>query len=63
MLRDSDVAMYGAKERGRPARAVDAEMRRRMIDRLEMERSLRAAIAAGELRLHYQPIVSFTAGR
>jgi diguanylate cyclase (GGDEF)-like protein len=60
MLRDSDVAMYGAKERGRSRiELFDAEMRRRMIDRLEMERSLRAAIAAGDLRLVYQPIVSF----
>ena len=60
MLRDSDVAMYGAKERGRSRiELFDAEMRRRMIDRLEMERSLRAAIAAGDLSLDYQPIVSF----
>jgi diguanylate cyclase (GGDEF)-like protein len=60
MLRDSDVAMYGAKERGRSRiELFDADMRRRMIDRLEMERSLRGAIGAGELRIHYQPIVSF----
>ncbi|HKN92581.1 MAG TPA: EAL domain-containing protein, partial [Acidimicrobiia bacterium] len=60
MLRDSDVAMYGAKERGRSRiELFDAEMRRRMIDRLEMERALRAAIAAGDLHLDYQPIVSF----
>jgi diguanylate cyclase (GGDEF)-like protein len=60
MLRNSDVAMYGAKERGRSRiELFDAEMRRSMIDRLEMERSLREAIAAGELRLDYQPIVSF----
>jgi diguanylate cyclase (GGDEF)-like protein len=60
MLRDSDVAMYGAKERGRSRiELFDAEMRRRMVDRLEMERSLRTAIANGELRLDYQPIVSF----
>jgi diguanylate cyclase (GGDEF)-like protein len=60
MLRDSDVAMYRAKERGRSRiELFDADMRRRMIDRLEMERSLRAAIGAGELRLDYQPIVAF----
>ncbi len=60
MLRDSDVAMYGAKERGRARiELFDAEMRRRMIDRLEMERSLRVAIADGHLRLHYQPVVAF----
>ena len=64
MLRDSDVAMYGAKERGRSRiELFDAEMRRRMIDRLEMERSLRAAIAAGDLRLDYQPIVALDGWR
>jgi diguanylate cyclase (GGDEF)-like protein len=60
MLRDSDVAMYRAKELGRSRiELFDADMRRRMIDRLEMEQSLRRAIAAGELRLDYQPLVSF----
>jgi diguanylate cyclase (GGDEF)-like protein len=60
ILRDSDVAMYRAKERGRARiELFDAELRHRMIDRLEMERSLRTAIAAGELHLAYQPIVSF----
>jgi diguanylate cyclase (GGDEF)-like protein len=60
MLRDSDVAMYRAKERGRSRiELFDADMRHRMVDRLEMERSLRAAIGGGELRLDYQPIVAF----
>ncbi len=60
MLRDSDVAMYRAKERGRSRiELFDSEMRRRMIDRLDMERSLRVAIDAGELHVHYQPIVAF----
>jgi diguanylate cyclase (GGDEF)-like protein len=60
MLRDSDVAMYGAKERGRcRIELFDAEMRRRLIDRLELERCLRSALTSGELRLEYQPIVSF----
>ena len=59
MLRDSDVAMYRAKERGRSRiELYDADMRRRMLDRVETERSLRTAIGAGELRLHYQPIVA-----
>jgi diguanylate cyclase (GGDEF)-like protein len=60
ILRDSDVAMYRAKERGRARiELFDAELRRRMLARLEMERSLRSAIADGELRLAYQPIVCF----
>ena len=64
MLRDSDVAMYGAKERGRSRiELFDADMRARLMDRLELERSLRTAITAGELRLEYQPIVSFDGWR
>jgi EAL domain-containing protein (putative c-di-GMP-specific phosphodiesterase class I) len=58
MLRDSDVAMYQAKERGRARTELfDSAMRRRMLDRLETEHALRAAIAGGQLRLHYQPII------
>ncbi|HZQ78651.1 MAG TPA: EAL domain-containing protein [Acidimicrobiia bacterium] len=60
ILRDSDVAMYRAKERGRSRiELFDAEMRRRMLARLETERSLRSAITDGGLRLDYQPIVCF----
>ena len=59
ILRDSDVAMYRAKERGRSRiELFDADMRRRMLARLETERSLGRAIAEGGLRLDYQPIVS-----
>lgn len=64
MLRDSDVAMYRAKERGRSRIEIfDAAMRHRMLDRLEMERALRAAMHNGELCLHYQPIVCLDDGR
>ena len=60
ILRDSDVAMYRAKERGRARiELFDAELRHRMLARLEMERTLRSAIGDGGLRLHYQPIVCF----
>ncbi len=63
MLRDSDVAMYRAKERGRSRIEIfDHAMRQRMLDRLEMERDLRTAIASEQLRLHYQPIVRLADG-
>ncbi len=64
MLRDSDAAMYRAKERGRSRIEIfDSAMRHRMLERLETERSLRAAMQNGELRLHYQPIVCLDDGR
>jgi diguanylate cyclase (GGDEF)-like protein len=64
MLRDSDVAMYRAKERGRARiELFDAAMRLRMFDRLETEHALRTALARHELRLVYQPIVCLDDGR
>ena len=37
-------------------------MHARVMQRLDVERDLRRAVAGGELRLHYQPIVSVTDG-
>jgi predicted signal transduction protein with EAL and GGDEF domain len=58
LLRDADIAMYRAKESG-PGRweVFDEKIRNRALERLAIERALRRAIHAGELRLHYQPIV------
>ncbi|HEX2039798.1 MAG TPA: EAL domain-containing protein [Acidimicrobiales bacterium] len=64
LLRDADVAMYRAKERGRSRIEVfDEAMRTRMLDRLETEHALRVAIQQGALVLHYQPTVCLTTGR
>ncbi|MGH9152957.1 MAG: putative bifunctional diguanylate cyclase/phosphodiesterase, partial [Acidimicrobiales bacterium] len=58
VLRDADVAMYRAKERGRARIEVfDAAIRARLLERLETEHTLRRALRRDELRLHYQPIV------
>jgi Amt family ammonium transporter len=62
ILRDADIAMYQAKERGRSRlvfnkRMHDAAMR---IGRMEVE--LRSALANNELILHYQPIVNVQSG-
>jgi diguanylate cyclase (GGDEF)-like protein len=63
LLRDADLAMYQAKDRGRNQVALfDGEMRERTVARVDVERELRAAIAAGQFVLHYQPIVDTAAG-
>ncbi|MFL5382490.1 MAG: putative bifunctional diguanylate cyclase/phosphodiesterase [Longimicrobiaceae bacterium] len=57
-LRDADAAMYRAKARGRARFEIaDAELAARSRAQVEMEGQLRDAVDAGELRLHFQPVV------
>jgi diguanylate cyclase (GGDEF)-like protein len=64
LLRDADVAMYRAKERGRDRTELfGRSMRSQLLERVELEHSLRTAIIRGEFRLHYQPSVSLLSGR
>jgi diguanylate cyclase (GGDEF)-like protein/PAS domain S-box-containing protein len=59
LLRDADLAMHRAKERpGTAYELFDRGMRRRVVERLELERGLRRALERDELVLHYQPLVS-----
>jgi diguanylate cyclase (GGDEF)-like protein/PAS domain S-box-containing protein len=59
LLRDADTAMYRAKERGGGRYEVfDAELRARVVHRLNVEMALREAIERGELRLEFQPVVA-----
>jgi EAL domain-containing protein (putative c-di-GMP-specific phosphodiesterase class I) len=56
--------MYRAKERGRGrAELFDDELREQVMHRLRIEADLRDAVADGELRLHYQPVVDLGSGR
>ncbi len=58
LLRAADAAMYQAKSSGRnQVRVFDGAMRTRIGERLAVEQRLREALAAGSLRLHYQPVV------
>jgi diguanylate cyclase (GGDEF)-like protein/PAS domain S-box-containing protein len=58
LMRDADIATYRAKDRGRNRwDLVDGALRERAMERLDIEHALRAGITAGELELHFQPIV------
>jgi len=58
LLRHADLALYRAKTDGRGAfRFFEAEMAERAERRRAMEMDLRRAVAQGEFRLLYQPVV------
>jgi diguanylate cyclase (GGDEF)-like protein len=58
LLKNADMALYGAKADGRGAyRFFESEMDARMQQRRELEMDLRKALANGEFQLYYQPLV------
>ncbi|WP_313071194.1 EAL domain-containing protein [Melaminivora sp.] len=58
LLKQADFAMYQAKAAGRNAqRLFDPGLLAQMHARTQMESELRSALEAGELVLHYQPVV------
>lgn len=64
LLRDADVAMYRAKQRGRARYEVfDTSMNAAALRRLELETELRRAIERREFVLYYQPQVALTTGK
>ena len=64
LLRDADVAMYAAKQRGKSQFALfESDMNTKAWARLELESDLRGAIARDELRVYYQPILDLQTGR
>jgi len=64
LLRDADTAMYAAKARGRGnVQVFRAEMHHAAQERLQVGSELGVAVAQGQLRLHYQPIVALATGK
>lgn len=56
LVKNADMAMYGAKAMGRNCISMfSGTMSVRSLERLELEDSLRKAITKGDLELHYQP--------
>jgi len=64
LLRNADMAMYEAKALGKDQYVTyRSSLGRTRVQRLELVESLRAAVAAGDLRLEYQPVVELDSGR
>jgi diguanylate cyclase (GGDEF)-like protein/PAS domain S-box-containing protein len=63
LLKNADVAMYHAKQSGRnDFQFFSPEMNAHVIERVQMENSLRHAIANQEFVLEYQPEVAIDSG-
>jgi diguanylate cyclase (GGDEF)-like protein len=64
LLRDADVAMYRAKQKGKARYEVfDPSMRAGALERLQHETDLRRALERQEFRVNYQPVINLGAGR
>ena len=64
LLMNADTAMYRAKERGKNNfQFFTSDMNTSTMERMRLENSLHAALARGELLLHYQPQVNVATGR
>ncbi len=64
LFAEADAAAYRAKARGRGrAELFDESLRAQLAAHSEMETALTAGLAAGELEVHYQPVVGLAAGR
>jgi diguanylate cyclase (GGDEF)-like protein len=64
LLQHADLALYQAKHGGRNRHSrFDWSMKERQNRIYELEVGLRAALANGDLRLHYQPIFNSETGR
>jgi diguanylate cyclase (GGDEF)-like protein/PAS domain S-box-containing protein len=64
LLRNADVAMYTAKERGKGrVERFETSMHAAVLSRLELKADLERAIACDEFRLRYQPTFDLHDGR
>ncbi len=64
ILRNADTAMYRAKEHGRGSfELFDKGMHIRNAALSQLQTGLRRALAHGEFRVHYQPIISLDSWR
>ncbi len=64
LMQNADIALYEAKKRGRDQSvSFSDEMAGQLQQRRQVELELRESLHAGELELHYQPIVSCATNR
>jgi diguanylate cyclase (GGDEF)-like protein/PAS domain S-box-containing protein len=63
LLRDADLALYAAKNAGKNVyKFFEPGLHQAVLARLERRDELERAVALGQLRLHYQPIVRLDDG-
>ncbi|MHB1584884.1 MAG: putative bifunctional diguanylate cyclase/phosphodiesterase [Acidimicrobiales bacterium] len=63
LLRDADIALYHAKERGKNCYAIyQPEMSKRVRDRMELENDIREAVERRQFFLLYQPFFDLRDG-
>ena len=63
LLRNADVAMYMAKERGKGRYQVfEPAMHDTALKRLELKADLQRALEHEEFRLYYQPVIELEIG-
>ena len=64
ILRDADIAMYRAKDKGKACYEVfDRRMYLETLKTIELESDLRLAIKHNQFHLHYQPLISLQDGK
>lgn len=64
LMRRADLALYAAKAKGRDHFAMfEPALDHMARERRDTETNLREAIARGELRLHYQPVIDLQTGK
>lgn len=64
LLRDADIAMYRAKQKGRAGYAIfDAEMHEQVRLQLNLETDFRRAVESAQLEVYYQPIIDLQVPR
>jgi diguanylate cyclase (GGDEF)-like protein len=62
ILRDADIAMHHAKEKGLQVAVFDKELRGAFLESVGLEQDLRYAIDRSELSMFYQPLISLKTG-
>jgi diguanylate cyclase (GGDEF)-like protein len=63
LLRQADLAMYHAKQQGGRRWSLFEHAHEMVVDRYRLATELEAAIDAGELVVHYQPVCDLHTGR